>query len=46
MASDDVTGGIGVTSDRVGTYSAGDFIACCQNAVGKNRTARVEVYIR
>ena len=46
MASDDVTGGIGVTSDRVSSYSAGDYIACCQNYTGINRTARVEVYIR
>ncbi len=46
MLSDDVTGGIGVTSDRVGSYSAGDYVACCQNATGINRTARVEVYIR
>jgi hypothetical protein len=46
MQSDDVSGGIGITSDRLGNYSAGDFIACCQSITGINRTARVEIYIR
>ena len=46
MESDDVSGGIGVKSDRVGTYSAGDIISCCQNYTGINRTARVEIYVR
>lgn len=46
MESDDVSGGIGVNSDRLGNYSAGDIIACCQNFTGINRTARVEIYVR
>jgi hypothetical protein len=46
MESDDVSGGIGVNSDRLGNYSAGDIIACCQNSTGINRTARVEIYVR
>lgn len=46
MESDDVSGGIGVNSDRLGNYSAGDIIACCQNYTGINRTARVEIYVR
>ncbi|MEO7046901.1 MAG: fibrinogen-like YCDxxxxGGGW domain-containing protein, partial [Ferruginibacter sp.] len=45
MDSDDVSGGIGMASS-FGGYSAGDQIHCCENAVGINRAARVEVYIR
>lgn len=41
--SNDVSGGIGMS---FGNYSAGDFIACCQDTTGINRSARVEVYIR
>lgn len=43
--SNDVSGGIGMDINY-GSYSAGDFIACCQDSVGINRSARVEVYIR
>lgn len=46
MESDDISGGIGVKSDRVGSYSAGDIVNCCQSTTGINRTARVEIYIR
>ena len=38
--SDDVWGGIGTN------YSAGDYISCCQDTTGINRSARVELYIR
>jgi hypothetical protein len=41
--SNDVSGGIGLNS---GSYSAGDWIACCQDQTGINRTARVEMYVR
>lgn len=45
--SGDVGGGIGMNY-RNGTslYSAGDYIGCCQDSTGINRSARVEVYIR
>lgn len=48
QASDDVSGGIGMTGTQQGqvNYSAGDFIGCCQNVTGFNRSARVEVYVR
>ncbi len=42
-ASNDVSGGIGMSW---GSYSAGDYISCCQNVTGVNRTSRVELYIR
>lgn len=42
--SDDVSGGIGMGG--FGNYSAGDYISCCQDTTGINRSARVEVYIR
>lgn len=45
MDSDDVSGGIGMTSN-FGNYSAGDRINCCQNRTGINRSARVEIWIR
>jgi hypothetical protein len=45
MASDDVSGGIGM-STTFGSYSAGDRISCCQDTTGINRPARVEVYVR
>ena len=45
MDSDDVSGGIGMTSN-FGNYSAGDRINCCQNQTGINRSARVEIYVR
>lgn len=43
--SDDVSGGIGMDSS-FGNYSAGDYIACCQDSTGINRSARVEIYVR
>jgi hypothetical protein len=48
QGSDDVAGGIGMTGTQQGqvNYSAGDFIGCCQNVTGFNRSARVEVYVR
>jgi hypothetical protein len=41
--SNDVSGGIGMAW---GNYSAGDYISCCQNVTGVNRSARVEIYVR
>lgn len=41
--SNDVGGGIGMA---IGSYSAGDYIGCCQDVTGFNRTARVEMYVR
>lgn len=41
--SNDVSGGIGM--NRTG-YSAGDYIGCCQDVTGFNRSARVELYVR
>lgn len=41
--SNDVSGGIGMA---YGSYSAGDYIGCCQDFGGITRTARVEIYIR
>ena len=41
--SNDVSGGIGM---QYGSYSAGDYIGCCQSQYGMNRKARVELYIR
>ena len=48
QGSDDVGGGIGITGTQQGqvNYSAGDFIGCCQNVTGFNRSARVEIYVR
>lgn len=48
QGSDDVSGGIGMTGTQQGqvNYSAGDFIGCCQNVTGFNRSARVEIYVR
>jgi hypothetical protein len=48
MGSDDVSGGIGMTGTQQGQvqYSAGDYIGCCQDSTGINRSARVEVYVR
>jgi hypothetical protein len=43
--SNDVSGGIGMSSS-FGSYSAGDFISCCQDTTGINRQARVEIYVR
>ena len=44
--SNDVHGGIGIVHRGGTRYSAGDYIGCCQNVSGFNRTARVEMYIR
>ena len=43
--SDDVSGGIGMDTN-FGNYSSGDYIGCCNDTTGINRTARVEIYIR
>lgn len=43
--SNDVSGGIGMDSSY-GNYSAGDYISCCQDTTGINRSARVEIYVR
>jgi glycosyltransferase A (GT-A) superfamily protein (DUF2064 family) len=43
MGSDDVMGGIGMVNS---SYSAGDLKNCCQDYLGINRSARVEMYIR
>jgi hypothetical protein len=43
--SNDVSGGIGMDSSY-GNYSAGDYIGCCQDTTGINRSARVEIYVR
>lgn len=41
--TNDVSGGIGLNSE---SYSAGDWIGCCQDQSGINRKARVEIYVR
>lgn len=41
--SGDVSGGIGMNN---AAYSAGDWIGCCADTTGINRSARVEMYIR
>ena len=43
FTSIDVTGGIGMDH---GSYSAGDWIQCCQTTTGLNRSMRVELYGR
>ena len=43
--SNDVSGGIGMDSGW-GSYSAGDYVACCQDSTGINRSARVEIYVK
>ena len=43
VGTNDVFGGIGMAS---GTRSAGDFIACCQDTTGINRSARFEMFVR
>jgi hypothetical protein len=42
-ASNDVGGGIGMAAQ---SYSAGDYISCCADVTGFNRSARVEIWIR
>ncbi len=42
-SSNDVFGGIGMNAN---SYSAGDYIACCQDQAGINRSARVEIWVR
>lgn len=46
--SNDVSGGIGMSGVFTTgvNYSAGDQISCCQNGIGINRSARVEIYVR
>ena len=46
MSSDDVSGGIGMNPSFGRDYSAGDYIRCCQDSTGINRSARVEIYVR
>lgn len=49
MNSDDVIGGIGLYGNQQNSgtqYSAGDYIGCCQDTTGINRSARVEIYVR
>lgn len=46
MSSDDVSGGIGMNDSFGRGYSAGDYIRCCQDSTGINRSARVEIYVR
>ena len=51
MESDDVIGGIGLKGTQFFTngskdFSGGDVIGCCQDNIGINRSARVEVYVR
>jgi hypothetical protein len=41
----DVGGGIGMNSTQ-GSYSAGDFIGCCQTSTGLNRSMRAMVFAR
>ncbi len=45
IGSNDVSGGVGMDTNY-GSYSAGDCIGCCNDTVGINRSARVEIYIR
>lgn len=45
QGSNDVSGGIGMGTTFF-EYSAGDRINCCENQVGINRPARVEIYVR
>lgn len=42
-SSNDVGGGIGM---NITGWSAGDYISCCQDVGGFNRSARVEIYVR
>lgn len=52
LNSNDVSGGIGMGGANIGgkavsfQYSAGDYIGCCNDTTGINRTARVEMYVR
>jgi hypothetical protein len=41
--SSDVSGGIGLSFN---SYSAGDYISCCQHTTGLNRTMRVQLFGR
>ena len=43
QGSNDVYGGIGMAA---GSFSAGDYIGCCQVNTGLNRTMRVLWFIR
>lgn len=45
--SNDVSGGIGIMlTSEASKLSAGDYISCCQDTTGLNRSMRVEVYCR
>jgi hypothetical protein len=47
IGTNDVLGGIGLGDNGLNkNYSAGDYIACCQDNTGINRAARVEIYVR
>ena len=52
LNSNDVSGGIGMGGSNIGgqsanfSYSAGDYIGCCNDTTGINRTARVEMFVR
>jgi hypothetical protein len=52
LTSNDVAGGIGFGVSNIGgvtatiSYSAGDYVGCCPDTTGINRSARVEVYVR
>lgn len=41
--SNDVSGGIGM---ELASYSAGDYITCCQSVTGVNRSARFEIWVQ
>jgi hypothetical protein len=45
IGSNDLTGGIGLDANGQ-NFSAGDYIGCCQDSTGINRSARVEFYVR
>jgi hypothetical protein len=44
--SNDVMGGIGIGAYGGTNFSAGDVYECCGSAIGINRQARVEMYVR
>ena len=45
--SNDVYGGIGTQGGYINaSYNAGDFVSCCCDTCGMNRSARIEVYGR
>lgn len=52
QSSNDVSGGIGLGITNIGgqsatiNWSAGDYVGCCSDTTGINRSARVEIYVR